>query len=39
MMSSDALVVRLKDLKSTKARDTMRKIIAITQVTLDGAMQ
>jgi dihydrofolate reductase len=38
-MSKHAPIVRLGDMKAKKSRVTPRKLIAITQVTLDGVMQ
>lgn len=38
-MSKDRRAVRLKDMKHKNGKTTMRKIIAITHVTLDGVMQ
>src|SRR5215813_10621455 len=39
VVSKDAPVVRPRDAKRKNRTETMRKIIAITQVTLDGVMQ
>lgn len=38
-LSRNAPLVRLKDMKQTKSKKNVRKIIAITQVSLDGVMQ